>query len=138
MSCFEGVIVLTQWDFAADLGGLLALVEHGAGPRTMSSMVQEVDVIVQRSRTDDPAGLERWFNDNAETLIGQQILVASVHAQRSPAIELPRVVRAWSAQTEDPTPAAAVAWLKEEYPGLLRAWLLCRVEDLIADEIARS
>lgn len=129
---------MTAWDFTADLQRLLASVKFDAGPRTMSSMVQAADELVQRSRADDPAGLERWFGDNAETIIGQQLLVANVHAQLAPGIDLPRVVHEWAAHSKDWTPAAAVAWLKEEHPGLLRAWLLSRVEELIADELARG
>ncbi|WP_297344888.1 hypothetical protein [Amnibacterium sp.] len=35
-------------------------------------------------------------------------------------------------------PAQAVAWLKEEHPGLLRAWLLNQVQDLISEQLADS
>jgi hypothetical protein len=77
------------------------------------------------------------LSDNAEVLVGQQLLVASVHAQSSPAADLPRVLREWAAGADERTPAAAVAWLKEQYPALLRAWLLCKVEDLVADELSR-
>ena len=45
------------------------------------------------------------------------------------------MLRAWAAQSDDPTAAAAIEWLKEEYPGLLRAWLLSRVEELIEHEL---
>jgi hypothetical protein len=48
------------------------------------------------------------------------------------------VLRAWAAESDNPTAAAAVEWLKEEYPGLLRAWLLCRVEELIDDELGEQ
>ena len=104
----------------------------------MSSMIEEAAALAARSRSDDPAGLERWFNDNAEALIGQQILVADVHAHSNPLIDLPRVVHEWMAQPGHRTPAEAVAWLKEQHPGLLRAWLLSRVEDLIAEEMRQN
>jgi hypothetical protein len=100
-------------------------------------MVQAAEVLVRRSRAEDPAGLDGWFRDNAEALVGQQLLVANVHAQLSPAADLQSVLSEWAARSENSTPAAAVAWLKEEHPGLLRAWLLSRVEELIADELAR-
>jgi hypothetical protein len=129
---------LTQWDFTANLEQLLASVERGDGPRSMSSMIQAAAALIQRSRRNNPTGLEGWLNDNADALIGQQILIANVHAQPSPATELPRALHQWAAQGEGRTPAQAVAWLKEEYPGLLRAWLLSRVEDLIGDEMARG
>ncbi len=131
------MVQLTQWDFVADLDRLLVSVAHEAGPRTMSGMAEAAASLVQRSRASDPTGLQRWLDDNAETLVGQQILVANVHAQQSPAIELPLAVRAWAAQHDDQNPAEAVAWLKENRPGLLRAWLLSRVEDLIAEEMTR-
>ena len=129
---------MTQWDFTADVEHLLAQVEDGGAPRTMSSMVHAAYALVQRSRSADPPGLQRWLNDNAATLVGQQLLVANVHAQQDPRTALPRALDEWAARSEDRAPAAAVAWLKEEYPGLLRAWLLSRVEELIADEIARG
>jgi len=129
---------VVQWDFSADLEQLVSLIDQGAGPRTMSSMAQSASSLIQRSRCDDPAGLERWFSENAEVLVAQQLLVANVHKQQSPATELPRVLREWAAHSEDQTPEAAVGWLKEEYPGLLRAWLLSRVADLIADELTRT
>jgi len=129
---------VTQWDFTADLEHLLAQIEDGGAPRTMSSMVQAAHALVQRSRNADSPRLQQWLNDNAAMLVGQQLLVANVHAQQDPLTALPRALDEWAARSEDRTPAAAVAWLKEEYPGLLRAWLLSRVEELIADEIARG
>src|SRR6478735_11570147 len=102
----------------------------------MSQMVEAVHSLVEAGRTQ-PAELQRWLSDNLPALIGQQVLVASVHAQSSPLVELPRVLRAWAGQSHDPTAAAAMEWLKEEYPGLLRAWLLCRVEELIDDELGK-
>jgi len=129
---------VTQWDFTADVEHLLAQVEDGGALRTMSSMVDAAYALVDSSGGADPAGLQRWLNDNAATLVGQQLLVANVHAQQDPRTALPRALDEWAARSEDRAPAAAVAWLKEEYPGLLRAWLLSRVEELIADEIARG
>ena len=100
----------------------------------MTQMVEAVDSLLGAGRSQ-PDELQRWLSDNLSALIGQQILVASVHAQSSPLVELPRVLRAWAAESNDPTAAAAVEWLKEEYPGLLRAWLLCRVEEMIDIEL---
>jgi DNA-binding HxlR family transcriptional regulator len=100
----------------------------------MSQMVQAVDSLLEEGRAQ-PAQLQGWLSANLPNLIGQQILVASVHAQSSPSVELPKVLRAWAAQSDDPTAAAAIEWLKEEYPGLLRAWLLSRVEELIEHEL---
>ena len=129
---------MTQWDFAADIEELVASVEAGGGPRSMSSMVQTAAALAERSRREDPAGLHRWFDDNAAALIGQQLLIANVHAQESAEIDLPSAVRRWAAQYEGRTPSEALAWLKEEHPGLLRAWLLSRAEGLIGEELARG
>lgn len=124
-----------QWDFAANLTQLLDLAERGDGPQTMSELIAAASSVVQRSQAD-PTQLRRWLDDNAQALVGQQLLVTVVHGQESPGVELLRVLRKWVAQTDDRTAAAAVEWLKEEHPGLLRAWLLGRVEELIAAELA--
>ncbi len=129
---------MAEWDFGADLEALLALTREAEGPRTMSGMVQAATSLVQRSRSEDPEGLRHWFEENAEVLVCQQLLVANVHSQPSPRTDLPRALRQWAAQSEDQSAAAAVAWLKEENPALLRAWLLGRVEDLVADELTRT
>jgi hypothetical protein len=127
---------MVQWDFAADVAALLRQTERGEGPRSMSQMLEAAETIVRGGRSR-PAELQRWLDDNAETLIGQQILVTSVHAQSSALTELPRVLREWTAQFGQPNAAAALDWLKEEYPALLRAWLLSRVEDLIRAEMTK-
>jgi len=125
---------VAQWDFQADIADLFRGIRTGAGPRSMSQMVHAVDSLLDAGQAQ-PAQLQAWVRENLPNLIGQQILVASVHAQSSPSVELPRVLREWAAQSDNPTAAAAMEWLKEEYPGLLRAWLLSRVEDLIDDEL---
>jgi hypothetical protein len=101
----------------------------------MSEMIDAASSVVEASHAD-PAALRRWLSENAETLVGQQILVTAVHSQRSPSVDLPRVLREWASQGDRVTAASAVEWLKEEHPALLRAWLLTRVEDLIAAEMA--
>jgi hypothetical protein len=128
---------VAEWDFAAGVGELLHQTERGAGPRSMSQMIEAAETVVRAGRSD-PAQLQRWLNDNAEVLVGQQILVSSVHAQLSAGTELPRVLRAWAAGVDLPTAAAAMDWLKEEYPALLRAWLLSRVEELLDAELRVS
>jgi hypothetical protein len=103
----------------------------------MSEMLTAASAVVDASQTG-PTQLRDWFDANAEMLIGQQLLVASVHSQQSPETELPRLLREWIRDAEDPSPDDAVEWLKQEYPGLLRAWLLTRVADLIAAEMDRQ
>ena len=100
----------------------------------MSQMIETAEMLVRAGRSH-PDQMDRWLNDNAETLIAQQILVASVHAQSSAVTKLPQVLHAWRARAEGPTAGAALDWLKEEHPALLRAWLLSRVEELLADEM---
>lgn len=130
---------MTQWDFAANLDGLLASVEGGdRGPRSMSEMVQAAATLVQRSRSQDPHGFERWCNENADALVGQQLLIANVHSEKAPSSDLPRTLRDWVAQDPTRGPTEAVAWLKENHPGLLRAWLLSRVEDLVGQEMTKN
>jgi hypothetical protein len=59
-----------------------------------------------------------------------------VHARVDEAGRLPERLRAWaSAQEERPSAADAVDWPRSEHPGLLRAWLLSRSEDLVAAEL---
>lgn len=126
---------MAQWDFSADVDRLLRSVETGRAPRSMSQMVEATRAVV-RADGSDPARLQAWLVANAEALVGQQLLAASVHAQPSPLTDLPRVLHEWTARADDPSAEAAVDWLKEEHPALLRAWLLARVEDLIAAEMA--
>lgn len=126
---------MVQWDFSADVDRLLRLAESGQAPRSMSQMVDATRAVVRPDRSD-PARLQSWLVANAEALVGQQLLAASVHAQPSPLTDLPRVLHEWRARADDPSASAAVSWLKEEYPALLRAWLLARVEDLVAAELA--
>ena len=79
---------MAQWDFAGDIADLLDRTNLGDGPRSMSEMIEAAQAVVRVGRSH-PAQLQRWLNDHAETLIGQQILVASVHAQSSPETEPP-------------------------------------------------
>ena len=127
---------MTQWDFGADVEQLLDAIGHQEGPRSMSSMVEAAGSLVRRGRADGSDALRRWLDANAEALVGQQLLIANVHAQQSPALELPRVLREWASRVEVPDPVEAVAYLKAEHPGLLRAWLLERVDDLVGEQLA--
>jgi hypothetical protein len=103
----------------------------------MTEMIDAASSVVAASHAD-PGALRRWLSENAETLVGQQILVTAVHSQQSPGADLPRVLQDWVSQAGRVTAFAAVEWLKEEHPALLRAWLLTRVEDLIAAEMVKT
>lgn len=61
----------------------------------MSSMVEAAESLVRRSGNDDLDAFHRWLDANAQALVGQQLLIANVHAQQSPALKLPRVLREW-------------------------------------------
>ncbi len=128
---------MTQWDFTADVSRLLEQTQHGDGPRSMTQMVEAVDALCPVGHAPGEE-LQSWLAENARDLIGQQVLVASVHAQSLPLDELPRVLHDWATSAEHPTATAAVVWLKEEYPGLLRAWLLSRVEGLVGAELQQA
>ncbi len=103
----------------------------------MTEMIDVASSVVAACHADQGA-LRRWLSENAEILVGQQILVTAVHSQQSPGTDLPRVLQDWASQAGPVTACAAVEWLKEEHPALLRAWLLTRVEDLIAAEMAKT
>lgn len=127
---------MTQWDFAVNLEQLLATAGLVTGPTSMPDIIRTASELVDRSRRHDPEGLHRWLDANADALVGQQLLIASVHVQPSPGADLPRVLGGWLDERGGATAAEAVAWLKESHPGLLRAWLLSRVDELIGAEMA--
>ena len=84
-------------------------------------------------------GIPQSLVTRHESLRSGRALVASVHGQRSPEVDLPRVLHAWAAAADSsPSAADAMEWLKEEHPGLLRAWLLSRVEQLLDAELANG
>jgi hypothetical protein len=127
---------MTQWDFAAELDRLLDPADSSRRPESMAEIVELATALAERARTD-PQSFQAWVADNALPLIGQHLLASSVHAQPDPERDLPRTLAEWAAGVAEPSAAAAVEWLKQEHPALLRAWLLTRVEELIADELGR-
>ncbi len=131
-------VAMTQWDFAVNLEQLLTSAGQVGGPTSMLDMMRTASAVVAQSRRDDPAGLHRWLDENADALVGQQLLIASVHVQPSPGAALPRALNDWLEGRGSETATEAVAWLKENHPGLLRAWLLSRVDEMIAAELAAN
>jgi hypothetical protein len=62
-----------------------------------------------------------------------------VHAQKTAGDDVSLLLWDWlydRAGTEADTRSGA-AWLREEYPAILRAWLLSQVDRLVEDEITR-
>ena len=131
-------LAVTQWDFTVSLEQLLASAGLVRGPTSMPDIIRTASAVVEQSRRDDPEGLHRWLNANADALVGQQLLIASVHVQPSPGADLPRVLNDWLEGRGSATAVEAVEWLKESHPGLLRAWLLSRIDEMIAAEMAAN
>ena len=76
--------------------------------------------------------LTAWLRHNAVPLIGQNLLVAAVNTQRD-------VEARFSALLTEAGPADAetfVERLKEEQPGLLRAWLMQQLTPVVAARLA--
>jgi hypothetical protein len=95
--------------------------------------------VVARLRAEDPVALHEWLDANADFLIAQQVLATSVHAQHAASDDVRLLLRDWlydRARTEADARSGA-AWLREEYPAILRAWLLSQVDRLVQDEITR-
>lgn len=129
---------MTEWDFRADIAALMRAALDGKGPQTMSEMVAVAEQTVAYSTAQESRALDEWLHANATTLVGQQLLVYSVHSQTDVQDRFAAALREWAAANpagqqevpSDPAPAV-VEWMKERHPGLLRAWLLGKIEDLV-------
>jgi hypothetical protein len=102
---------------------------RGDGPRTGTQILAAAQAVVDGT---DPDTLNRWLRDNAVTLIAQQLLVASVHSQQHVEARVSTILV--TSDTDDP--ATIVERLIEEYPGLLRAWLMQQAVPLVAARVA--
>jgi hypothetical protein len=130
---------MAQWDFCANVDELVALSADGRGPRSMSAMLSAAREVVARLRAEDPAGLQKWLDDNADFLVAQQMLAGSVHAQQAASVQVSALLRDWSfgRTGTEPDGRSGAAWLREEHPAQLRAWLLSQVDRLVEGEITR-
>jgi hypothetical protein len=130
---------MAQWDFCANVDELVALSSDGRGPTSMAEMLTAAREVVARLRAEDPIALHEWLDANADFIIAQQVLATSVHAQQAPSDDVSLLLRDWlydQAGTEADAPSGT-AWLREEHPAILRAWLLSQVDRLVEDEITR-
>jgi hypothetical protein len=130
---------MAQWDFGANVDELVALAADGRGPSSMAKMLTAAREVVARLRVEDPVALHEWLDANADLLIAQQVLAASVHAQQAAGDDVRLLLRDWlyDRAGEEADAGSGAAWLREEYPAILRAWLLGQVDRLVEDEIAR-
>jgi hypothetical protein len=129
---------MAQWDFCANVDELVALSADGRGPTSMAEMLTAAREVVARLRAENPVALHQWLDANADLIIAQQVLTTSVHAQQAASDDVSLLLRDWlydRVGTEDAMSGAA--WLREEYPDILRAWLLSQVDRLVEHEITR-
>jgi hypothetical protein len=130
---------MTRWDFSANVDELVALSADGRGPSSMAGMLTAAREVVARLRAEDPAALHEWLDANADFLIAQQVLAASVHAQQAADDDVRLLLRDWLYDRAGggADAGSGAAWLREEHPAILRAWLLSQVDRLVEDEITR-
>jgi hypothetical protein len=92
--------------------------------------------MVERARETSPQQLHGWLDENAVILIGQQLLVRSVHRQRDIAVEMTDALKRWLEEAGTTgTAAQAVSWLQREEPALMRAWMLSHLTELVEREL---
>lgn len=112
-------------DFDASVDELDERAWNGEGPQTFSDIVATAERL---ARETAPEVLTAWLRHHAVSLIGQHLLVAAVNTQRD-------VEARFSALLRESGPVDAetlVERLKEEHPGLLRAWLMQQLPPLVA------
>jgi hypothetical protein len=127
-----------SWDFAAAMDDLLALQSSADGWRRWDELHQAAQSLVAEARASDARSLHEWLDEQAVLLIGQQLLVRSVHRDRDVRPEMQQALRDWRAHPGGGgSPAEAVAWLQGEQPALLRAWMLSHLPELIERELRR-
>jgi hypothetical protein len=126
----------TAWDFVAVMDSLLALQSSADAWRRWDELHEAAETLVATARASDPEQLHSWLDAHATALVGQQLLVRSVHRDRDARSEMATALRTWMAETE-PTASAedAVAWLQREEPALLRTWLLGHLAELVDREL---
>jgi hypothetical protein len=112
-------------DFDASVDELNEQAWNGDGPQTFADIVATAERVVQET---DNEVLTAWLRENAVPLIGQNLLVAAVNTQRDVEARFSTLL----AQAETVDAEAFVERMKEEQPGLLRAWLLQQLVPLVA------
>ncbi len=134
---------MTEWDFCADVDALLSLSLDGRGPVAMTEIMDTAAATVDRLGAQAPESLSSWLHADAVTLLAQQLLVASVHSQVDVDERFDQAVSQWRNQVahhsdkgSDEQTQSALDWLRENQPGLLRAWLLTQLPALVGRRIA--
>ena len=133
---------VAEWDFCADVDAVVSLSLEGRGPLSMSETVQAAASTITRLEEQAPQALTGWLHANATVLLAQQLLVASVQSQRQVEDRLHAALTDWRQTVMDPAVptdtggvSEAPEWLRENRPGLLRAWLLSRLPALLRSEL---
>jgi hypothetical protein len=125
-----------DWDFTSNMEALLALQGSTAGWRSWDDLSDAARTMVERARETSPQQLHGWLDENAVILIGQQLLVRSVHRQRDIAVEMTDALKRWLEEAGTTgTAAQAVSWLQREEPALMRAWMLSHLTELVEREL---
>jgi hypothetical protein len=127
-----------HWDFVAVMDSLLALQSSADAWRRWDELHEAAETLVATARASGPEQLHSWLDAHATALVGQQLLVRSVHRDRDAGPEMDTALRAWMAEAGSTGSAAdAVAWLQREEPALLRSWLLGHLTELVDRELER-
>ncbi len=133
---------MAEWDFRADIDTLMGAALNGKGRQSMTETVAAADQIVTYSTAQGPGDLEKSLLHNASMLVGQQLLVLSVHSQRDILTRFRAALGQWADEGDtgdhndiSDKASPAVEWLKERYPGLLRAWLLSQIDNLVREAL---
>jgi hypothetical protein len=123
-------------DFHADITGLMERAAVGGGPQSMPDIVETARRLAERVDTD-PA-VQGWLHDNAMALIGQQLLVASVHSVGRPVEAFEDALgRCLDEHGHQHDPDAVLGCLLENAPGATRAWLVRdQLPALVAAQVA--
>jgi hypothetical protein len=120
------------------MDSLLALQSSADAWRRWDELHEAAETLVATARASAPEQLHSWLDAHATALVGQQLLVRSVHRDRDARSEMGSALRAWMAEREPTASAAdAVAWLQREEPALLRTWLLGHLAELVDRELER-
>lgn len=128
----------TPWDFEAAINELLVLQGTDGAWKRWDDLRDAAEQVVTKGKTSGAGGLRAWLEENAEALIGQQLLVRAVHRKRDAQADMTCVLHDWISKAPvGATPSDAVAWLQREEPALMRAWVLTLLPELVGRELKR-
>lgn len=137
--CAQGQIgPAGDWDFASDMDALLELQGSADAWRRWDELGEAARSLVARARETDPEQLHNWLDEHAVILIGQQLLVRSVHRERDTTTNMSDALSRWLVEAGTTrTAAEAVSWLQREEPALMRAWMLSHLTELVERELSK-